>query len=492
MRLLHLNKSALFLLIFPLVAFADESNINDYYLEIKKTREDVNPDVSRYVYDKIMKRQLPSHINHNGELQFGLHGMETPAISVKKDSQKIDKAFELLSRAGVDSLRSSETAWHRVADSTGEPNNFSEVDFQLQKAKKYNFTHLFVFGYPPAKYTVANNKLSAVNPKYYTKYKTYLDNTLSHLKGYDVQYAELGNEVDAPNTWWMKSSPQMYVNEMKILKEAIQRSGLNIKTVAFSATYSRTEGMGGEKGGRNFVNKSFELGIDNYTDAYSIHHFVFGADDLPNYMRSEMESFGVKNKPILDTEQLDTSAAGKGMSNPYDLVKLFARAFFVYDMKRMDYFLAQDRFLNGKLYSSGLFDADWNPKLRLLAYAMAVDAIKGKQLLYISEPGKDIEAYILESPGNDVSKYTILLWKNFRKNEKVTATEVRGLSGSGVIEHWNLDAEKYDSSNRKLMIDNRPIAIYTNKLPDWKPVDKKVLSSTDTFGIRSYAPMPTD
>ncbi|MFV7444795.1 hypothetical protein, partial [Acinetobacter pittii] len=128
--------------------------------------------------------------------------------------------------------------------------------------------------------------------------------------------------------------------------EQIQKSGQDIKTVAFAATYSRSPIKGGFSGGRRVGEESFKLGIDKYADAYSMHHFVFGADDLPGYMRSVMAKYGVKGKPLLDTEQLDTNSSGRYQSNPYDLIKLFARGFYVYDMKRVDYFLAKDRYIN--------------------------------------------------------------------------------------------------------------------------------------------------
>lgn len=96
--------------------------------------------------------------------------------------------------------------------------------------------------------------------------------------------------MDAPVVWWIRSTPAQYVQEMKMLKEAINRSGQHIKTTAFSATYSRNASLGGGHGGRRFVDEAFRLGIDNYTDAYSIHHFVYPKDDLPNFIREEQKN----------------------------------------------------------------------------------------------------------------------------------------------------------------------------------------------------------
>ncbi|WP_061325606.1 hypothetical protein [Serratia rubidaea] len=486
-----LSLSCLFIALSSASAYAAPDTAM-YYTEMKKTREDLSDSSSKYVYEKLMKRKL-SQASADDGVDFGLHGMEIPAVKTTGDRAKIDKAYELLSRVGVNSLRSAETAWHRVADKNGDPTNFTEVDFQLKMAKKYGMSHLFLFGYPPAKYTVAHNKLSAVDPRFYDKYKNYLDVTLKHLAGYNVKYAELGNEVDAPNTWWMRSTPGMYVTEMKMLKEAIQKSGQNIKTVAFAATYSRSLTQGGLSGGRRFVDKSFKLGIDKYADSYSIHHFVFGADDLPGYMRSEMAKYNAQDKPLLDTEQLDTNSSGRYQSNPYDLIKLFARGFYVYDLKRVDYYLAKDRYLNGKLYYFGLFDDNWQPKIRLLAYAMAVDAMKGKHLLYMANPAKDVEAYVLQSNRNNTDKkYTILMWKNPPKHAKVQPVTVTGIKGDVTIEHWNLDIEKKGDISKGISLDDKPIAIYTNEKPDWKTVKGQYFSSNLPQMAASYAPMPND
>jgi hypothetical protein len=481
----------------PVSVYADtNSDHMAYQAEIVKTREDVSTKEADYVYKKLMQRDLQQQLsNRDDNTQFGLHGMEIPAVNVKGDVKKIDQAYSLLAHAGVDSLRSFETAWHRVSDTSGNPTNFEQLDFQLKEAKKYNMSHLFVFGYPPAKYTVANNKLSAVQPKYYDKYKEYLNATLSRVKGYDVKYAELANEVDAPNVWWMKSSPEQYVQEMKMLKESIDGLGLKIKTVAFAATYSRNSLLGGISGGRRFVDKSFELGIDKYSDAYSIHHFSYGNDDLPGYMRSEQAKYHLPNKLILDTEQLDTASTGRFQSNPYDLIKLFARGFYYYDMKRVDYFIAKDRYLNNKLYYTGLFDIDWNPKLRLLAYAMAVDSMKGHTLIGIYQPLPGIEAYVLKSKIGSPTKYSIVVWSNNTNAHLNNSVVLNGMSGNATIEHWNLDIEKNVNLNKGVPVDDRPIAIYTDQLPSWVNDNKfkaATIQADERRALKSHAPMPTD
>ncbi|WP_409159191.1 hypothetical protein [Pectobacterium sp. B2J-2] len=481
MKKLYFSPVCFFLMFFLFSCSAlSEQN---YYEEIKNTKEDVSENVSKYVYNKIMNRDLAElRARRNPDTQFGLHGMEIPAVNVDDNVEKLDEVYSLLAHAGVDSLRSFETCWHRVSDKYGRPTNFKQLDFQLQKAKEYQFSLLFVFGYPPARFTVANNKLSAVSERFYSEYNHYLDVTLAKLKGHNVEFAELANEVDAPSVWWINSTPSQYVQEMKMLKEAIYRSGENIKTTAFSATYSRNDVLGGIRGGRRFVDEAFRLGIDKYSDSYSIHHFVYPKDDLPEFIRQEQKKFSLRPKPILDTEQLDTSIVYQKDSNPYDLIKIFARAFYFYDLKRVDYFLAQDRFLNNKLYSSGLFDINWNPKLRLLAYAMAVDSMKGMSLVgrYLSKDG--IEAYVLKGKENN---YSILAWSN-QPGKKTNF--LNGIKGKVTIEKWNLDITHDIVADKGIELDDKPIAIYTSHLPNWHFDNKKSIDEK----IMSHAPMPFD
>lgn len=131
------------------------SNTQMYSVEIKKTREDVSDKTAEYVYKRIMARSLNTPSEGDDNTQFGLHGMERPAVNYGVETDKVEKAFELLSRAGVDSLRSSEATWHRIADKEGNPTKLNDLKFQLNMAKKYGMNHLFVVGYPPAKFSIA-------------------------------------------------------------------------------------------------------------------------------------------------------------------------------------------------------------------------------------------------------------------------------------------------------------------------------------------------
>lgn len=462
----------------------------NYKLDIANTHEDINQKTSEYVIKKLSQRNINSG-DYDSKTQFGVHGMETPFIKYEDHSEKEENAFKFLALAGVDSLRSSEAAWHRIADKNGEPTNTKELEYQLQMAKKYGMSHLFVVGYPPAKYTVANNKLSAVDPRYQKKYDDYLYKLLHVFRGYDVKYLELGNEVDAPEVWWKKSTPQMYVNEMKTLHRFVEAYYPQAKTVAFSATYSRSPFQGGMNGGRRFLEKSFQLGIDKYTDAYSLHHFSYSEDrGFPEYMHGLLKSHGI-NKPLLDTEQLDKVADKFKDSRPYDLVKIFARAFFQHKLDRMDYYLARDAYVNGKLYSTGLFDINWNPKLRLLAYAMAVDSMKGRTVISSVSPGHDVEAYILKNNSGSNFKYTVILWRNFSEDNLNSKDNfyIRNFQGGSLIEHWNLDKE-YVKDNNPVLISYKPIAVYTNTIPNWKSININKMMSKFSKDSLDSSPMP--
>lgn len=467
------------------------SNTQMYSVEIKKTREDVSDKTAEYVYKRIMARSLNTPSEGDDNTQFGLHGMERPAVNYGVETDKVEKAFELLSRAGVDSLRSSEATWHRIADKEGNPTKLNDLKFQLNMAKKYGMNHLFVVGYPPAKFSIARNKLSAVNPKFYPQYDNYFKVIFNQFQGFDIKYVELGNEVDAPKVWWINSTPAMYVHEMSMLKKAANKYYPNVKTVAFASTYARVPGRGGAIGGRHFIEKSFQLGIDKYTDAYSIHHYsLLNADDLPGYMHSRLSKYKIA-KPVLDTEQLDTGVSNSEKSNPYDIIKLFARAFSLHDMKRMDYFIAKDGYyFSKKLYSMGLFDAEWRPKLRLLAYAMASDAMKGKQLVFMASPADNVEAYVLQSNNN--KKYTIVMWQNNNHSGSVKPVSVKGIKGNVEIEKWNLDREIKSDISGGIFVNDKPLAIYTNERPNWRPINKKNFLEVRPISAVSHSPMPLD
>lgn len=234
-------------------AFQDKLNRRMYYELIGGTREQVSQETSDLVLAKIAARPLPTVEDRAPDLtEFGVHGMERPFVVVGRnaESPEVTRAYDLLARAGVDSLRTADSCWHRLNETTGQKAdatalhlNFSDLDFQVATAQRYGMTHLFTVGYPPDELTVVrNNKLAACDPAHYPLYREYFDVLLRRYKGADVRYVELGNEVDAPEVWWRGgSTPAHYVAEMKILREAVDAVGPapgEMKTAAFATTYS--------------------------------------------------------------------------------------------------------------------------------------------------------------------------------------------------------------------------------------------------------------
>jgi len=213
--------------------------------------------------------------------------------------------------------------------------------------------------------------------------------------------------VDATETWWRKSTAQMYVNELRMVKEELSKIDPSIKIVALAATRSRTPKGLTDTDGRAFVRKCFDLGMDKYADAYSIHYVDrLNTRDFVSFMREETARAGSPNKPLIDSEE-------NGGNEPYGVVPAFARCFFLYDLTRVDYYMARDWFEAGRsLVKTSLFDYQWNPKLRLLAYAASVDAMKGRVLVGIAEPADGIEAYVLKFANNyksDGAPYSIVM-----------------------------------------------------------------------------------
>ncbi|HWB55140.1 MAG TPA: hypothetical protein VG722_13140, partial [Tepidisphaeraceae bacterium] len=396
------------------------------------------------------------------------HGMEKPFIDPDNHADEAKRAYELLARAGVDCFRTAEGCWHRLGP---EFNRFNYLDFELDQAHKYGMAHLMTIGYPAAQYNVGGCILSAVKPEYYGLYRQYLRTLFNRIKGKGVEYVELGNEVDATETWWRKSTAQMYVNELRMVKEEVSKIDPSIKVVALAATRSRTPKGWTNTDGRAFVRKCFALGMDKYADAYSIHYVDHLADrGFVSFMREEMARAGSPNKPLIDSEQ-------SALDKPYDVVRTFARAFFLYNMKQVDYYMARDAFGDGRLLiDTSLFDCQWNPKLRLLAYAASVDAMKGRVLVGIAQPAPGIEAYVLKYADGykaDGAPYSIVMWNHDRELLKLDAKtaipseSVAGIRGAVSSLSWRLDSTPLDPSTTQVQVGEEPVIIFTNKLPNW-------------------------
>ncbi|AHF91355.1 hypothetical protein OPIT5_15175 [Opitutaceae bacterium TAV5] len=426
------------------------------------------------VVAKLKLRPLPgAAIRGPGPHEFGVHGMEKPFVRAGVDTEKIRLAYELLARAGVQSFRTAESCWHRLGENY---DNFTELDYQVESAARYGMTQLLTVGYPPSPYRISTQSgLSAVKPEYREKYRDYLERLLRRYAGRGViRYVELGNEVDAPNPWWRDSTPQMYVDEMKLVHEVTKRIEPTAQTVAFGATYSRREDRGGPDGGRRFIRKCLDLGIADYTDTWSIHYtWPLAERDFPAFIRREEAERSILPKPLLNTEEA-------GYGHPSDMLKLFARDFYVHGMPRVDYYLARDWYEAGTLIYSGLFDLDWNPKPRLLGYAAAVDAMQRRVLVGMLDTDDDREVYVLENTedvGADRPRHAIVAWVNSPQIREFHAPGLRqslpglrrqldGLNGEVSAMNWNLDPLPLAGPG-VVEIGQYPVIIFTDTKPDW-------------------------
>lgn len=483
-----------------------------YYELIGKTREQVGEEISQKVLQKIAARPLPTAADRAPEAtEFGLHGMERPFVSTtyNANTPEVARAYDLIARVGVDSIRSAESCLHRLtpgekkSDTSQLHLNFDELDFQVSSAWKYGMTHLFTVGYPQGAMTVSGNMLSACKPQYYNLYREYFDAVISRYKDQGLRWIEMGNEVDAPAVWWKKSTPEQYVQEIKMAYESARKNAPDARVIAFASTYSRDEDHGGADGGRRFVARCFDLGIDKYADAYSMHHlWQLKTKDFPAFFRRELVRTGnpsSQKKPLLNTEQ-------NGGAHPYDAAKAFARTFFLYDMPRMDFFIARDFYENGNLLAWGMFDIDWRPKLRMLTYAFSVDAMRGRELVGIAQPAPGVEAYVLKridtyngnpaTPGTD-ALYSIVLWKTDREMQEISNDAViepvtvdSGLKGVSAAFSWNLDSIPYAESKPAFSIGDEPVAIYASQLPAWKLITRDAYLATVEAG-KTDAPLPT-
>ena len=142
-------------------------------------------------------------------------------------------------------------------------------------------------------------------------------------------------------------------------------------------------------------------------------------------------------------------------------------------MKRVDYYMARDWYETGDSFvRSGLFDYEWHPKLRLLAYAAAVDAMKGRELEGIAEPAAGIEAYVLRAAANDITPaYSIVMWNHTRELENLPAsTKVASRPVEGIVDPMRAMTWRLDSIplNGHITVGEEPVIVFANRKPDWK------------------------
>ena len=241
-------------------------------------------------------------------------------------------------------------------------------------------------------------------------------------------------------------------------------------------TWSRDPKAKPPEWGRPFVDQCFQLGINKYADVYAMHYTWPTSEKGFNvYLDRKMAEAG-GNRCKVNTEE---SAYG----HPSDILKMFARDFFLWGYRRVDYYLLQDWFEGGQLISCGLFDREWNPKLRLLSYALSVDAMDGRALVGMAAPAENVEAYVLQFPPEATvakPKYSIVIWRNdARRAPELLSTPTcsrRGFKGRTVSGfravasawNWRLDPIPFDAKAAALTITPNPIVVFADALPDWK------------------------
>lgn len=448
-----------FLLIMLTLLYSHLAVSSDDYIGYKKALMG-EEDVSLFPPSKIKNKLLTKEVffkRKENTYQFGVTSIDAPFFDVNDDSGKIDTVYSLLSLIGVDSVKSSAADWSKLGDDKNHK-NFKMLKFQLDEAKKYNLSSSFIIGYPPVGMGVYSKSIrTAVSNKYMVNYEDYLRFIVKYLKPYDVKYFEVGNEVDAGSHWWIHSTPTMYVNEVKQLKKILIDLSSNIKIAAFSATYARSSSNNTPHEGRKFIQESLDLGINSYVDAYSLHHFTFPNDDgLIGFFKQELINRNIQ-KPLIDTEQMDVTDNHMFFSKPYQIIKLYAYGFFKYNLKHIDYFMARDAFIEPKVYpvgfTQGLFDMNWNPKPRLLALAMSIDAMKGRSLIKSGEIDGLVYFLLRDKLAISKYKYSLLLWRDGDANINID------IGQNQTAETWSLDELK---ANSHYSLTDAPLVIFSN------------------------------
>ncbi len=445
-----------------------------YPAKLAETNEEWNPATTAEVLNKMKARPLPDPrvVAARKRMQFGLHGIEKPFVVVGVDEDRTRAALDLLARAGVEFLRTAEPCWHRLGNVPGTF-DFRQLDYEMSLAGAHGMKLMLTMGFAPAQYGKGGgNKLAACKPEYYGLYRDYLKELFSHIPEDRIYAVELGNEVDASHVWWVgDSTPEDYAAEAKMTWEALNRAypGRAFPFLGFGATWSSVERDRQHGRGRAWVERAFDAGADRYFDAYSLHYTWSPPKwGFADWMRAERSKRGFPAKPLLNSEE---SCYG----HPGDLMKLFARDLFLQNLESVTYFLARDfQEVNNLLYS-GLFDLNWQPKLRLLAYAASTDAMRGRKLVGLADPSCGLEAYVLEKESAEIdgSRYVIVAWALDRAERGMNSVQiaepvkVAGLRGVRKIVNWRLDPVPADALGT-VGVTNEPVVIYADELPAWK------------------------
>jgi len=465
----------------------------------RATAEEIGPEAGREVREKLSRRPIkPSSRPADGIRRFGLHGAEQPFIIWNGDLKRQAEFYDLISRAGVQSYRTSEGCWHRLGKTFSD---FRDFDYQISNAVRHGQTFNLTVGYPDNEFTVAAG-LSTFKPQYESLYRKYVRAVLDRAKadGAKVEFFEIGNEIDAGFLWYQGGTPESYVKECRIWKEEAAKILPGAKICAFGGlTWSRDPKAKPPEWGRAFVDQCFRLGINKYADAYSMHYTWSSSEkEFNEYLDRKLNEVG-GNRLKVNTEE-----AADG--HPADILKLFARDFFLWDYRRVDYFHVQDRFNGSQFMNNGLFDRDWNPKLRLLSYALSVDAMDGRELAGMAAPAANVEAYVLRFPAGVTGakpRYSIVIWENDAK----TAPEMLGpptcsrrafkgrtVSGFQAVAsawNWRLDPIPFDAQRAMFEVTPNPIVVFADTLPDWKLMSAAEWKAGMDEGKRAQAaPVP--
>ena len=459
---------------------------NMYPLQMSRTHEAVNESSTKEVERKLANRRPNTH-SEPGIHRFGVHGMETPFVLASK-AALCGPMFEMLSRVGVDSLRTAESCWHRLGDNF---DHMTELDYQVQQASRYGMNFMLTMGYPDGEHSMARMVIAAAKPDSYGLYKTYLEKVIKRYAPH-IQYTELANEVDAPSTWWKGgSTPEMYAQEQKMLFEATRKLAPKARVMAIASTYARDTSHNAAGEGRAWVKAALRAGVNAYTDGYTLHYtWPLAEQDFPRFFRDAVKPYG-KPKPLVNSEE---AAYG----HPADIVKAFARDLFLYNMDAVYYYLGRDWYEAGNLIYSGLFDIDYRPKLRLLSFAATSDSMKGYQLVGMAQPEPNVEAYVLKSTDAKRPKYSIVMWRNgapealgpaYSIRYSVPAAKVKGLKSVVHAYNWRLDAVKVPGDG--VSVGAEPVMAYCDQLPSWKLMSRDVfIRQIPAIQTRSKALVP--
>lgn len=454
---------------FQNLAFETERTLLLENIDNVAPQEQISDANADMVLKKLMARPLPKARRNSGIHRFGIHGMEKPFVLAGVKEKETERAFELLARAGADTLRTAELCWHRLGKKDPDQFNYREIDYQIRLAEKYGMNFMFTIGYPPGNYNKGGHHLSTFHPKYEAVFRNYLRTILPKYDKY-AQYWEYCNEVDAPHVWWRGATPEEYVRDCRILREELNRLGIKTPVMGISATYSRSP-MHDHKGeGQAWTRRAVAAGIDRYVDGYTLHYtWSLKQKGFPEFFRG-LSPDGASRR-LSNSEE-------SAYTHPSDVIKLFARDLYLYGFESVYYYIARDWIEAGNIIYSGLFDIDWRPKLRLLSYAASADTMKNRRLAGMAEPEKNVEAYLLYDPV-DPESCAVVLWKNGGQEEHgsrfkklhvtVPPVNVHFPAGSVVSAiDWKLDTVPFREDAPVFGIGSTPVIIYCRKLPDWK------------------------